>query len=582
MKFSRLAVVVGSAALVLGLAAGQLVFNPQGAAAQESDQCALLVSQALEQAESACAGLASGEACYAHTGVTVSGGGNLTFATSGDVVALDSIQSLATTAANPDTAEWGVAMLTLPGALPEGGTQDVAAVLFGDAAVSRPASVAAGDRPTLTIWNSGGADVNVRDGAGITYNVVGALTPGQQAVADARNQESDWVRIHMEDGTIAWVFVRLINWDGDLNTLEVLLPDDITTGIASTGGEPFHALTLTTGPVSDICGSVPSGLLLQFAGEQAATLTVNQVNLTFSSAMVLLTADPLGVLDVMVMSGSGTVTARGIAADALAGNRVQVDLGGEDGLTPVAAPAAAGAYTFPEMVNVPSSLLGGEIACMVGVPSANAYVPLRVGPGEQRGEYVAMDPNTAYVVIGWANDPEGNPWWQLDTGDPKTWVAQSQVNAVGACDAVVQVEPPPLVFAPPPPPPADGDGAEADTGVDDFSPSANSVWQMVPGSDNMSGTCSGAPAINFCDHLAAIAPASGGISWKGMEASPYYLVRIQPNVYSYSGPNVLGTGTVSMTLRFTGENTLTMTQVLTLNSEPNCQHTYYYTGSRNW
>jgi hypothetical protein len=105
---------------------------------------------------------------------------------------------------------------------------------------------------------------------------------------------------------------------------------------------------------------------------------------------------------------------------------------------------------------------------------------------------------------------------------------------------------------------------------------------MKPGSDNMSGTCTGAPAINFCDHLAAIAPASGGITWRGMEANAYYLTRIQPNVYAYSGPNILGTGTINLTLTFTGESTLKMTMGMVLRSEPDCQHVYYYSGTKNW
>jgi hypothetical protein len=156
------------------------------------------------------------------------------------------------------------------------------------------------------------------------------------------------------------------------------------------------------------------------------------------------------------------------------------------------------------------------------------------------------------------------------------------VRMLGACDAVAQVEPPPLVFAPPAVP-ADGGGEAAPaTGGADFAPAANSVWQMKPGTDNMTGQCSGAPAINFCDHLAAIAPAESGIMWRGMEASPYYLVRVQPNVYSYSGPNVLGTGTVNMTLSFSSDATLNMTMSLTLASEPDCQHIYYYSGARNW
>jgi hypothetical protein len=98
----------------------------------------------------------------------------------------------------------------------------------------------------------------------------------------------------------------------------------------------------------------------------------------------------------------------------------------------------------------------------------------------------------------------------------------------------------------------------------------------------MSGECTGAPAINFCDHLAAISPAGGGINWKGMEANPYLLAQTQPNVYAYSGPNLLGTGNVNMTLTFTSESTLSMTMTLVLNSEPDCRHTYYCTGERNW
>jgi hypothetical protein len=53
-------------------------------------------------------------------------------------------------------------------------------------------------------------------------------------------------------------------------------------------------------------------------------------------------------------------------------------------------------------------------------------------------------------------------------------------------------------------------------------------------------------------------------------------------VYAYSGPNILGTGTISLTLTFTSETTLKMTMSLVLNSEPACQHTYFYTGSKNW
>jgi hypothetical protein len=53
-------------------------------------------------------------------------------------------------------------------------------------------------------------------------------------------------------------------------------------------------------------------------------------------------------------------------------------------------------------------------------------------------------------------------------------------------------------------------------------------------------------------------------------------------VYAYSGPNILGTGKINLTLTFTSDTTLKMTMSLTLSSEPDCQHVYFYTGTKNW
>ena len=497
----------------------------------------------------------------------------------GDSVLLADINTLVTSPANVETAEWGIAKVLLPVDSPEASDQAVTAILFGDTQISRPPQVAS-DRVTLAVSNPGGAEINLRNGAGVTYDLVGQLGPGEEAIADGRNEQADWLRIQYSGG-IAWVFTPLIGWEGDqttLNVLQVLLPNDVTP-VFESAGSPFQRFVLMTGEAP--CKAAPSGLLLQYAGEQPASLQVNQVALEFADATLLLTSQPAELLEIKVLAGSGKVTARGITEEVSVGEGARVSLGGEDGLTPTAAPVGLRSYPFPDVADAPVSLLASNMTCIVGLPSASADVRLRVGPGEQRGELGNMSPNASYEVIGWANDPDGLPWWELNTGAQTSWAAQSQVRTVGACDAVAQVEPPPLVFAPPPIPADGGAGAPAAGGAD-FSPAANSVWQMKPGTDNMTGQCSGAPAINFCDHLAAIAPADSGIMWRGMEASPYYLVRVQPNVYAYSGPNVLGTGTVNMTLSFSSDSTLNMTMSLTLASEPDCQHIYYYSGARNW
>jgi uncharacterized protein YgiM (DUF1202 family) len=566
--------------MVAAIGLGAQLSPVPGVQAQEGDQCEQLASDALARAKAACAGLAPGEICYGYAGVTATtASGGTALATSGDKATVADITSLVASAAASDSGDWGLAVAMLPAGLPEDSGQAVTAVLYGDAQIARPAQVAP-DQATLVVSNRGGSPINLRNGAGVTYDVVGQLAPGEQATADGRNEQSDWVRIQFQGGE-AWVFTPLIGWEGDqnaLNALKVLLPNDVTPAFQA--GEPFQAFTLTTG--ESACNAAPSGLLLQYAGEQPASLQVNQVSLEFSYATLLLTAAPNDALEVKTLAGSGTVTARGIPEQVSTGGAVRVTLGGEDRLTPSAAPTVLRSYPFPDVAYAPLGLLPGSITCIAGLPASGANAFLRVGPGAQRGELGRMNADATYAVIGWANDPEGAAWWQLDTGATPSWVAQSDVRAIGACEAVAQVEPPPLVFAAPSFSSTGGEGTVSVEGGSDLVPAGNSVWQMHPGTDHMTGPCSGAPAINFCDHLAAVSPVSGGIMWKGMEASPYPMTRIQPNVYAYSGPNVQGTGTISMTLTFTSETTVNMTMSLKLNSEPNCEHIYYYTGTRNW
>ena len=561
MRLSFSAIVIVSVLVSAGVFfTDQLPAAPSALAQEDGDQCAQLASDALATARNTCTGLASGEACVA---------------AGGERVNIADMDQLATTGANIETGEWGIAMLALPANLSEGNA--ITAVLYGESQIARPAQTAS-DRPTLTISNSGGAPLNLRNGAGITYELVGQLEGSASTVADGRNEQADWVRIQFGE-VMAWVFTPLIQWEGDqaeLLALEVLLPNDVTPTMIATEG-PFQAFTLAT--TESACESAPAGMLLQYSGEETASLMVNQTTLDFSDATLVLTAAANDSLEIKVLTGAVTVTARGIPKEATVGESMSVGLGGEDGYTPTAPPIALGSYSFPEVAFAPLDLLPNQTACMVGLTARNAIVQLRVGPGTDRGSIGTMNANRAYSVLGWANDPEGNPWWQLDTGENLSWVNQQNVRLTGDCAMVAEVEAPPLVFAVPAAPAA---GSENTSNAPDFSPAANTVWQMIPGTDNLSGDCSGAPAINFCDHLAAIAPVSGGITWRGMEPSPYFLSQIQPNVYGYAGPNVLNTGTVNMTLSFASDSSLQMTMSLVLSSEPECTHIYYYTGTKNW
>ena len=574
MRFWRISITLALGLAVLWSGGLSAAVRVPTVAAQDGGSCEELTAQAIQAAQETCADVARGEACLATASALESDRERIN--TEGARIPLADLRALYTSADATANA-WGVAVAALTAGLPdEAGA--VTAVFFGETETAAPAQQA-DQRPTLTVYNRGGSPINVRNGAAVTYAVVGQMAGGEEALADGRNEQADWVRVQFSGG-IGWVFVPLIGWDGDwdaLNALEVLLPNDVTPPVQA--AEPFQALTFTSGAA--ICPQAPSGLLLQYAGEQTASVIVDQVTLDFADATLLITAQPNDALEVKALSGAATITARGIPQEVERGQGVRVTLGGEDGLTPLSDPQVLRTYAFPSVAYAPLELLPQPTACTVGLPSEDAQVSLRVGPGEERGVLAAMSAQASYPVIGWAAAPDGSPWWQLDTGETPTWAPQSAVRALGACEAVAEVEPPPLIMAAPPISSVEGEQGAPMSGVD-FAPTANSVWQMRPGTDHMSGSCSGAPAINFCDHLAAITPAEGGIMWRGMEPTPYFLARVQPNVYAYSGPNVQGTGTVTLTLTFTSETTLSMTMALVLNSEPNCQHTYYYSGTRNW
>lgn len=558
----------------LGVVRTDFVTFSDNVAAQDGDTCEQWAMMAIASAQQACDNVARGELCLGNDSVSVSSPGGETLSLAGgDRVELSTVHEIRSQPGDLATKQWGLVLANLPAGLPES-SAGVTAVLFGDTQLARPEHVVS-DRPILPVYNQGAVEINLRNGAGIAYDVVGQLAAGEEVLADGRNEQGDWLRVRFSDG-VGWVFAPLVDWDGDLMALEVLLPSDVSPVFSAE--EPFQSFTLTSGTSS--CVAAPSGLLLQAANTEQTRIQINQVTLEFSDATLLVTSVAGDALEVKVLAGSGLVTARGISQDAKVGTSVRVRLGDEDGLTPVAPPVVLQTYPFLNVAYAPLELLAEQISCTVGLPAQTDNVQLHVGPGENRGVLGSLSPDASYSVLGWADDSEGTTWWELDTGDQTSWAAQSEVRAIGACSQVAQVEAPPLVFAPPAPAaPSEGDSVAAES---DLAPAANSVWQMVPGSDNMSGECSGAPAINFCDHLAAIAPASGGISWRGMEPSPYLLTQIQPNVYSYAGPNVNGTGTVNMTLNFTSETTLKMTMSLVLSSEPDCQHVYYYTGTRNW
>lgn len=83
-------------------------------------------------------------------------------------------------------------------------------------------------------------------------------------------------------------------------------------------------------------------------------------------------------------------------------------------------------------------------------------VEVRVGPGPNRGVFTSMPRDQLFMVIGQAQAEDESLWWELDkTQFPNheqvtsLWVAQDDVEEIGACGVVPPSEPPPIIIPQP-------------------------------------------------------------------------------------------------------------------------------------
>ena len=74
-----------------------------------------------------------------------------------------------------------------------------------------------------------------------------------------------------------------------------------------------------------------------------------------------------------------------------------------------------------------------------------ADVPVRVGPGENRGVRLFLPAGEPIPVIGQVTI-DGAGWWQIDlAGVEQAWVAQADVEAAGDCASVPDADAPPMI-----------------------------------------------------------------------------------------------------------------------------------------
>lgn len=438
----------------------------------------------------------------------------------------------------------------------DGGDGTISAVLYGAATLENRSVAPPDETITLTARNTAGYDVNLRAGAGTTFAEVGTLAADADVVLDGRSADSQWVRVQADNGP-SWVKASLLRIEGSLSTLST---------VGSPYTLPYQAALLTTADVAESdCEGVRGGLLLQ-ATDTTTRLNINDADIAFDSATLLVQVAADDTLTVQVLTGEATVTAAGSSATLADGEAAVVSLDSETALA-VSAPQSQATYVFANVAYAPLELLPVQTddLCVTGVPLAVDERETRGGPGAAYSAFAPLDNQSHYDVEGYATDDTGQVWFRLANG---RWTPALNNDLVGACAGYVEVDAPPV-------------GQQASSVQNQnisLVPTQNVRYQAYSGPDVMTGQCSSAP-IAVCDHLAVVVVnADGSLGWRGQEPVTYPLSAAGQNRFVFNGRNFQNNASLALDLTFTTSGwTMTMTTIF--DSDPTCTHTFYYTGA---
>lgn len=519
--------------------------------AQTTNSCNFLIDTVTETAQAVCNDLNDNEVCHAISPVklSLSGVGDTEF-NEGDILTLENISTLSTT--NELIRALGIAIANVPLNLPDGSVQFI---LFGQATITNLVEKLDGPTITLNATNIAGYPVNLRDGAGTTFNVIGTMDEEDRLIVDGRNEVGDWFRVQTQTG-VAWVYTSLVELDGDINGLTVL-------------DSPYTAQMqniILSAPIDDTaCSVATSGLLLQYIGDNTNQMGVNGVDLKFSDTTLLLQAAPSEALNIQVIAGSVTVTSLNTTREATMGQVVSVKLNEE--LVGISSPSVDGDYDFANIAGAPVSLLNeNTLTCVAGIGYGDEVVSIYGGPSDEYSFIKTLDIVGHYNILGYAENND-QLWWKVDTRHRQSWVPQASVRTAGLCQSVEVAEIPQLLI-----------NIQSDVNVN-FVPSVQSVWQADSGPDILTGDCSNSAPLAVCSHLAAVIPQpDGSILWRGQEPTPFAMQQIGLNTFFYQGRNFQNNGNLTMNLNFVSTSRWNLTYSTVYDNAPDCTHTFYYTG----
>lgn len=298
--------------------------------------------------------------------------------------------------------------LTAPATFALAGNDEAAltAWLLGSATVSDITVVEAQTR--IPARNSAGYNVNLRGGPGTNFDQVGVLSFEEAAEADARSEDSTWVRLVTEQDGIVWVGAGLVALEGDLAALPIATGSEAST---------TQALTLNGEP----CAEGVSGLLLIYEGLTPASVTVNETPLQVTGAVALLELTDED-LRLAVIEGEAQV---GTGAERTALEQGQA--------LPLNADGEVEALDLAVLTQLPlTDLLDIPVACVVETVAETAVRELP----EVDAAVVSTLPATSYALA--EGQSVASEWWLLSEG----WIADADVTRYGDCADLELIENP--------------------------------------------------------------------------------------------------------------------------------------------
>lgn len=321
----------------------------------QDSTCDNFIEDAIETVGNACDGIQRNQACYGNDAIDAVDLNNLsleTFSNVGDMTDVFNLGRIQTMPFDEINNTWGIAILSLVADLPATVPgQAVTFVVYGntelrnnvESQVESPTEVPI---PMLSAVPSG--SLNVRGGPGTTFAVLGTVDSNSNLTLLGRNEASDWVQFNY-DGNPAWIYVPLVEVDGDIGILPIR---DINEELPSEYVPPIQSLQIVTGIGNSSCEKAPKdGVLIQAPTDTKVHFLINSVEIEIgSTALLQMDGDTLGV---NVFDGEVTVSNAGVTETAIPGLRIDV----VDGQPVVPVPYDPGDVLYAPIDLLPESVI---------------------------------------------------------------------------------------------------------------------------------------------------------------------------------------------------------------------------------